>query len=125
MNEQVIGSINALLQRHQWCDFEIIEMKEDLRVGARTSFNPDYDFTIVFKSVFFVQCLSKWKTDTSVQAFSIPETAERKTINIQYGIEQGYTLFKIQPEDLNAPIYISSKHIILYQVTPAAQHNST
>ncbi len=112
MNEQIIKSINTFLKSHQWCDFEIMEIKDDLIIGGRTSFDSKPDFKISFKDVFYIQCLANWKTDTSSDSFFIPELSERRDINIKYGIEEGYILFKILPEDLEGPIYLSAKEVV-------------
>lgn len=113
MNNLIVENINSLLKNHKWCDFEIIEMKDNLIIGGRTSFNTNPDFTVEFNDVFYIQCLASWKTDTASDAFFIPDLNERRKINIDYGVEEGYTLFKITPEDLGGVIYISAKKILL------------
>ncbi|WP_143310261.1 hypothetical protein [Chitinophaga vietnamensis] len=110
MKEQ-LDKINKFLQNHQWCDFEIIDLKGNLRIGGKTGFSNDYDIVITFSDVFFMQILYEWKTDTQAIAFEIPDVQEERTININFGIEQGFQLFKIYAEDIESPLYISSKGI--------------
>lgn len=109
--QQTLDKINAFLLKHQWCDFEIIEMKGKIRIGGKTGFANEYDLVITFTEVFFMQLLYEWKTDTQINSFVIPGMEEQRTININYGIEQGHQLFKIIAEDIEAPMYISSKDI--------------
>lgn len=103
-----IDKINNFLKMHHWCDFEIIEFKGNLKIGGKTSFDDDYDLVIRFENVFFIQCNYEWKTDTELISFTIPNLEERRKINLDFSIEQGYTLFKIIAEDVDKPFYISS-----------------
>ncbi|MEC5145423.1 hypothetical protein [Chitinophaga sp. 212800010-3] len=110
MQEQ-IDKINEFLRSHQWCDFEIIDLKGNLRIGGKTGFSNDYDIVITFSNVFFMQMLYEWKTNTKTTAFEIPDIQEERTININFGIEQGFQLFKIYAEDVDGSLYVSSKGI--------------
>ncbi len=98
--EKIIKQINVFLSNHHWCDFEIIQLKGNLTIAGRTSFDKKYDIIITFKNIFFVQCLYEWKTDTSTPAFYIPETEEQQIVNENYSIEQGYRLIKILAENV-------------------------
>ncbi|ADV50976.1 hypothetical protein I2486_18315 [Cellulophaga sp. E16_2] len=108
MLQTVIDEINSFLKVHSWCDFEIIELKGNLMIGGKTSFEDRYDIIITFEDVFFIQCNYEWKTDTDLTTFSIPDIEERRKVNIDFSIESGYTLFKINAEEINQPFYISS-----------------
>jgi len=112
--ENTILQINQFLKKHSWCDFEIInlegyQLKGQLVITGKTGFS-DFDIQITFEEVFFMQCLYEWKTDTTKEAFSIPDIEEQKEINLKYGIETGYYLFRIHAEDIEAPMYISAKN---------------
>ncbi|MDR2948953.1 MAG: hypothetical protein LBV71_07070 [Prevotella sp.] len=111
--EKIISEINNFLEKQAWCDFNIIEFNGKLKVGGKTSFNNEYDIIIVFEEIFYFQCLFSWQTDTSYKSFLIPEIEEQRDINIKYGIEQGYSLFKIIPEDIEGSMYISAKNIYI------------
>ncbi|MCD8043233.1 MAG: hypothetical protein LUH10_09220 [Tannerellaceae bacterium] len=109
--EKIIKQINISLSKHQWCDFEIIQLKGNLIIGGRTSFDKKFDIIITFKNIFFLQCLYEWKTDTSIPAFYIPEADEQHIVNGYYSIEQGYRLIKILAEDIEKPMYIACEKI--------------
>jgi hypothetical protein len=111
--QQTLDKINDFLKKHQWCDFEIIDLKGNIRIGGKTGFADEYNILITFTEVFFMQILYEWKTDTKVKSFVIPDIEEQRTININFGIEEGHQLFKILAEDIDAPMYISSKNIIV------------
>jgi len=111
MNQENINKINSFLSYHKWCDFEIVELKGNLIIGGKTSFENSFDIRIVFEDVFYIQCLYEWKTDTSKDSFLIPDIEEQRNININYSIEQGYQIFKILAEDIDYPLYVSSKSI--------------
>lgn len=108
---ETIININSFLKKNSWCDFEIIELKGILKIGGKTSFENKYDIIISFEDVFFLQCLQSWRTDTSQESFTIPTIEEQRNVNLKYSIEQGFQLFKIIAEDLESPIYVSSKKI--------------
>jgi hypothetical protein len=109
--EKTILQINEFLKEHNWCDFEIISLQRDLLIGGKTGFSEEHDIQITFEDVFFMQCLSEWKTNTLSYAFSIPSIEEQREININFSIIQGNKLFKILAEDLNNAMYISAKNI--------------
>jgi hypothetical protein len=111
--QQTLDRINDFLKKHQWCDFEIIDLKGNIRIGGKTGFADEYDILITFTEVFFMQILYEWKTDTKVNSFVIPDIEEQRTINMNFDIEEGHQLFKILAEDIDTPMYISSKNIIV------------
>lgn len=51
--EKIIKQINIFLSKHHWCDFEIIQLKGNLIIGGRTSFDKKFDIIITFKNIFF------------------------------------------------------------------------
>jgi len=109
--ENKINQINDFLKKHEWCDFNVIDLKGNLKIGGRTGFAEEYDIIITFEDVFYIQCLHEWKTDTKQEAFFMPDITEARTVNFNYSIEQGYHLFKIKAEDIEHPLYISCKNI--------------
>ncbi|MBW1655360.1 hypothetical protein [Flavobacterium quisquiliarum] len=111
--QEEIDKINNFLKNNQWCDFEIIELKGNLRIGGKTSFSDRHDIVITFMDVFFMQILYEWKTDTQTIVFEIPDIQEQRTINLNFDIEQGFQLFKIHAEDIKSPLYVSSKGLLV------------
>ena len=109
--EKIIAEINEFLKRQTWCDFSIIDLKGNLRVGGRTGFSEKNDIIIIFEDVFYIQCLYEWKTDTSKDAFFIPNKMDEREINLNYSIEYDYYLCKIIAEDISSPMYVSCKNI--------------
>lgn len=116
MIQTTIDKINAFLKSHNWCDFEIIELNGDLRIGGKTSFEDEYDIILKFEDVYFIQCNYEWKTGTELVSFSIPELEERIKVNTSFSIEQGYELFKIVAEDIEVPFYISSSGLVIEKI---------
>lgn len=109
--ESKIFEINSFLSSHSWCDFEIIELRGNLTIGGKTSFDDKYDIIIKFTDVFFIQCNYQWQSNTKNAVFEIPNQEESRRVNLQFSVEQGYHLFKIIPEDIETAFYISARNI--------------
>jgi len=108
---ETIRKINEFLNAHTWCDFNIIDLKGNLKIGGRTSFSEKHDIIITFEDIFYIQCLYEWKTNTANDSFFISDIDEERSINLNYSIEQGYYLLKVEAEDVKHPLYISCKNI--------------
>jgi hypothetical protein len=111
--EEEIKKINDFIKSNAWCDFNIISLQGNLKIGGKTGFKEKFDIVIVFEDVFFIQCLYNWQTDTNQDSFIIPDVEEQRAINIKYSIEQGNILFKIIPEDVKECIYVSAKNVYI------------
>lgn len=46
------------IKNHHWCDFEIVNLKGNLKIGDKSGFSHNYAIQIIFVDVFF-QCLYK------------------------------------------------------------------
>lgn len=63
----------------------------------------NYAIQIIFVDVFFIQCLYKWKTDTTKDVFYVPNIDETKKYWL-WG-RRGFFLCGILAEDIESPIY--------------------
>lgn len=111
--KHTILEINKYIKNHEWCDFSIINFDFNLEIGGSTSFSDNPDIKIIFEDVFFVECLSEWKTDTSIKEdiISLANIEENNIYNFNYDILEDYLLFKIIAEDKKKPLFISAKNI--------------
>lgn len=107
-----IDEINAIISQGNWFDMEILERKGgDLIIIGSLDFTYGHSLEIKFGDVFHMTINTEWKVDTVKPVMYIVEGEECFLVNKKYGIEQGYTLFKIIPEGLEFPFYVSAKEI--------------
>jgi hypothetical protein len=114
MLNKKVDEINNFLKKEMWFDFEILGYKKnDLTVIGSTDFSYYHNIEIHFKDVFLIHCHSEWKSDTSKSIIEIIQGNTAKKINIENKIEQGYTLFKLIPEDMyeDSFFYIAARDL--------------
>jgi hypothetical protein len=114
MLDKKVNEINDFLKKEMWFDFEMLEYKKNiLTVVGSTDFSYSHNIEIYFKDVFSIHCNSEWKSDTSKNIIEIVQGDTAKKINIENKIEQGYTLFKLIPEDMNEEsfFYIAARDL--------------
>jgi hypothetical protein len=58
-------------------------------------------------------CNSEWKSDTSKNVIEIVTGDEARMINLKNKVEQGYSLFKFVPEDMDEDcfFYVAAKEL--------------
>ncbi len=113
---KTLDNINKLVKGMPCCDFEIVEYnKNNLLIGGGYSLSYEHALLIEFEDVFYMTLNSSWSVDTNNDFILLAPFNECLKINQQYQIEQGYTLFKVVPENLDATssFYISAKNIVL------------
>ncbi len=110
--KEIVQKINAIISKESWLDMEVLEIKGgSLIIIGSTDFTYGHSLEIIFEDVFHISINSEWKTNTSKPVLHLVDIKEGLTINQKYQIEQGNILFKILPEDLEIPFYISARNI--------------
>jgi len=106
-----IEKINQFIQSKAWFDFEVVEFsKGNLKIIGSTDFSYYYELEIILEEVFFMQLNREWQSDTSHPVIVIPDIEEQRKINMQFQVEQGYTLFRINTDESYC-FYVSAKTI--------------
>lgn len=107
-----ILKINSFISKMKWFDMDIQSIKGgDLMIAGSIDFTYGHTLEVVFEEVYFMSVHMEWSVNTLLPVFSIAEGSEAFTINKQYAIEQGNTLFKISSEDVEEPFYVAAKDI--------------
>ena len=110
---EALAEINDFVKKKLYFDFEVCEYwGNTLKIVGSEDLTYEYQLSIMFHDVFYLQCPRSWQSDTRNDIIVIPEINEQKPINLTYGIERGYTMIKIIAEDVS-PIYISAKEITI------------
>lgn len=98
--EEVIKRINEFLQEQLWMDFEIIEYsKLCLKIIGSIDISNAPTMELILRDVFFISAPLNWQTDTSKNVITLLKDEDAKKINLQFQVEQGYHIIKIDPED--------------------------
>lgn len=96
----VVEQINNFIQKNLWFDFSVdnyINDKLTITGGLSLSYPPMID--IYFDDVMFSLVHTIWHTDTSKRVLTLLKGDEAKSINLMFGIEVGYHVFRFTPED--------------------------
>jgi len=97
-----IEQLNRLLTTFPWLDIDVSQCSSTtviLEAVVDLSSKPSFEFR--FESVFAVELLMTWKTDTSVPVLQLLTGQDAFDFNKRYRVEQGHHLFAFQPEDVS------------------------
>lgn len=114
--QTAVELINKVVKNMPCCDFEVVEYnRNNLLIGGGYSLSYAHSLLIEFEDVFFMTLNSSWSINTDNDFILLAHPNECLKINQRYQIEQGYTLFKIVPENLDiaSSFYISAKNVVL------------
>ena len=107
-----VSKANAAIRQLAWCDFEIVDFgRTKLRLQGSLSTSYPFDIQITFEDVFFIQCSTSWKTDTSKDVLVLINGDEAVDLNLKYQVETGYSIFRIFPEDLETTFYVVARDL--------------
>ena len=107
-----VNELNSLLSHEIWLDMELFEIRKGcLTIIGSIDFTYGHSIEIRFEDVFYLNLRSEWTVETSNPFLKIVDGDEAYSINLQFRIESGYTLFKIIHEDANSPFYIAAKSL--------------
>jgi hypothetical protein len=95
-----------------WLDMEFHEFTgTDLHIICGIDTTVGHSLEIIFEDVFHMTLNSSWMTETSKPVIILSQGEELQHINLKYGIEQGYLLFKILSEDVKSPFFVAARSI--------------
>ncbi|PUZ28974.1 hypothetical protein DCC81_05750 [Chitinophaga parva] len=100
MNENTLTLINQKVKEFAFLDFSIFEYRHnELVIAISTDFTYYHLFEIRFKNVFSVICNTLWSVDTQKDVIKVVDSTEAYDLNVQYGVEVGYSIFQLMNED--------------------------
>lgn len=99
---QTVRLLNEFLQTELWFDFEIWKY-EGYRLTIAGGIDPTEspDLEIFFDNVFFLNCPTEWKSDTSVPPVRLLAGAEAESLNKLYQVERGHHLFSFAADGID------------------------
>ena len=100
MNE-IIDKINRRVKDFKYLEFSIFSYSgHQLTIVGSQDILYYSSFEINFHNVFAIMCKSDWKADTTNDCITILNTGEEfHDFNLKYGVEVGFSIFKIISED--------------------------
>jgi hypothetical protein len=114
MDVEKTNTINTLLSRDLWTDFEIVEF-DGFALTIICGIDLPYNWVIkvTFNLVTYLSIKNDWKRHDKLPAFEIWDRESARQINLRNRIEIGNVLFKINHDDVD-PNY-SNAYIIAAQ----------
>lgn len=116
--QAIIDQINSRINSTIFFELSIYKYeKGNLVIGGSQDLIYFHEIEITFKSVYTIACNSDFIVDTTKKVIELVEDIEElRTINKQYGIIKGYTLFKLHSAD-GETFYIAAQSIAYEEKT--------
>ncbi len=101
----IIEEINKIIQGHFYFEMHIFSYNDGmLIVGGSEDFLYYHELEICFEHVFAVHGNFYWKVDNKKTCLAVIEGEEAYELNIKYGVEKGYSIFRFtgdhEPESI-------------------------
>ena len=118
--QNIVTKIDNFIKNQPWLDFEIIEYSDySLTIIGSLDTSAEPIIRIEFAGVFAISAPFNWKTDTDKSVFSILGGVEMLKFNQVFEVEQGVTLFRFIPEDLEGYLgCIIAAQEVSYRTSP-------
>lgn len=108
---EIVHLIDSIIRKDVWLDFHVYKYDgHNLIIAGSTDLCYYHQLEIVFEGVFFFHgFFSGWHSDTSQPVFVLPDNVDE--LNLQFEIEQGYTLFMFKAEDYKNNVIVAAEKI--------------
>src|SRR5689334_12910663 len=109
--ENTVLEIDKIIRQNLFFDFYVLKYDgNSLIIAGSNDLSYYHTLEIIFEDVYFVSAFfNGWHSNTTSKVFYIPENINE--LNRNYGIEKGYQIFILKPEDHDSDIIIAAKRI--------------
>ncbi|MEP7126297.1 MAG: hypothetical protein ABJE95_35525 [Byssovorax sp.] len=117
----IVDEIEATLRSYPWLDCELHTLRHGgLAVvgGVALHRAPPLtpDVVLYFADVFLVSALRTWSTDTDHRVLTRHDGAEAIPLGLPFRVDQGYSIYRLQPEDLDGACWIAARSLRMKQM---------
>ncbi|MGB3259914.1 hypothetical protein [Paenisporosarcina sp.] len=94
----VVKEIDTIIRKELWYEFIVDQYTATNKLILNGGFSTSYpDIEIIFEDIFFISLPIMWKSDTKKVVLTLLEGEEFRKMNIKFGVEIGYHIFKFTP----------------------------
>lgn len=108
---EIVREIDRIIRQQLWFDFHVLKYDgRNLTIAGSVDLCYYHQLEIIFEDVFFFQgYFNEWRSDTTQPVFILPDNEVE--LNMQYEIEEGYSLFIFKTEDFKNDVIVAAEKI--------------
>ncbi|TGE22114.1 hypothetical protein E5K00_17850 [Hymenobacter aquaticus] len=108
---QLVKEIDQRIRQELWLDFHVHSYDgTKLVIAGGKDLTYSHELEIIFSGVFFVSAFFQgWHSDVKAPVFYLPDNV--RELNLQYEIEQGYTLFAFCTEEYRNDVLVAAEAV--------------